>query len=91
MVLSSHVFYISFCALINSAMVIRSIIKIQVENLVLLPFCYNIKDGLVPMIGAGRRTRLALWDDPADDITGVIARSEKVAGTFEKVGKQTDQ
>lgn len=28
---------------------------------------------------------MALWDDPADDITGVIARSEKVAGTFEKV------
>ena len=36
-------------------------------------------------VGEGRRTRLALWDDPADDITGVIARSEKVAGTFEKV------
>ena len=36
-------------------------------------------------VGEGRRTRLALWDDPADDITGVIARSEKVASTFEKV------
>jgi len=35
--------------------------------------------------GDGRRTRLALWDDPADDITGVIARSEKIAGTFEKL------
>ena len=38
--------------------------------------------------GEGRRIRLALWDDPADDITGVIARSEKVAGTFEKVPVQ---
>lgn len=28
---------------------------------------------------------MVIWDDPADDVTGVIARSEKVAGTFEKV------
>ncbi|XP_067935815.1 L-proline trans-4-hydroxylase-like [Watersipora subatra] len=35
--------------------------------------------------GEGRRTRLALWDDPADDVTGAIARSEKVAGTFSKL------
>lgn len=35
--------------------------------------------------GEAGKTKLALWDDPADDITGVIARAEKVAGTFEKV------
>lgn len=40
---------------------------------------------VVHLLGQGRKTRLALWDDPADDITGVIARSEKVAGTFQKV------
>lgn len=45
---------------------------------------YKIKHK-VGILGAGRRTRLALWDDPADDVTGVIARSEKVAGTFQKV------
>jgi len=35
--------------------------------------------------GEGRKTRLALWDDPADDVTGVIARCQKVAGTFSQV------
>lgn len=35
--------------------------------------------------GRGKSMRMALWDDPSDDITGAIARAEKVAGTFEKV------
>jgi hypothetical protein len=35
--------------------------------------------------GAGRKTRVSLWNYPGDDVTGVVARAEKVAGTFEKV------
>lgn len=35
--------------------------------------------------GAGMRTKTVLWNQPGNDITGIIARSEKVAGTFEKV------
>ncbi len=35
--------------------------------------------------GAGKRTKVVLWNNPGNDITGVIARAEKVAGTFEKV------
>jgi len=36
-------------------------------------------------LGEGRSAKIALWEELADDITGVIARSEKVAGTFQKV------
>lgn len=35
--------------------------------------------------GAGRRTKAVLWNHPGNDITGVVARTEKVAGTFEKL------
>ena len=35
--------------------------------------------------GEGGRTKVCLWNQPGDDITGIIARSEKMAGTFEQV------
>ena len=35
--------------------------------------------------GEGGKARTVLWKHPGNDITGLIARSEKVAGTFEKV------
>ena len=35
--------------------------------------------------GAGRKSKVALWNQPGNDITGVIARAEKMAGTFEQV------
>ena len=34
--------------------------------------------------GEGGRTKVCLWNQPGNDITGVIARSNKMAGTFEK-------
>ena len=34
---------------------------------------------------SGRCNRMCLWNHPGDDITGMVARSEKVAGTMEKV------
>ena len=33
----------------------------------------------------GRKSKSVLWNQLANDVTGIIARSEKVAGTFEKV------
>ncbi|XP_013396827.1 uncharacterized protein LOC106163711 [Lingula anatina] len=35
--------------------------------------------------GEGRQTKTTLWNYPGDDITGIIGRSEKVAGTMEKL------
>lgn len=35
--------------------------------------------------GHGRQSRLCLWNHPGNDITGMLARCEKVAGTMEKV------
>ncbi|XP_003385392.2 PREDICTED: uncharacterized protein LOC100635181 [Amphimedon queenslandica] len=35
--------------------------------------------------GSGRVSRMALWKHPGKDISGMIARSEKVAGTMEKL------
>ena len=40
---------------------------------------YTREDGL------GRRAKVALWNHPGNDLTGIIARSQKLAGTFEKV------
>ncbi len=33
----------------------------------------------------GRRTCVSLWDHPGSDVTGYLARCEKVAGTMEQV------
>ncbi|XP_076455118.1 L-proline trans-4-hydroxylase-like [Babylonia areolata] len=35
--------------------------------------------------GANRKSRLCLWNQPGNDVTGMVARSEKVAGTCEKL------
>lgn len=35
--------------------------------------------------GMGRTAKIVLWNHPGNDITGTVARTEKVAGTFEKV------
>jgi ectoine hydroxylase-related dioxygenase (phytanoyl-CoA dioxygenase family) len=35
--------------------------------------------------GSGRISRMALWNHPGKDITGMVARAEKVAGTVEKL------
>ena len=38
--------------------------------------------------GEGGTVKVCLWNQPGDDITGIIARSEKMAGTFEQVINQ---
>lgn len=35
--------------------------------------------------GDGRASRLVIWSHPGDDVTGMVARSEKVAGICEKL------
>ena len=35
--------------------------------------------------GEGGTVKVCLWNQPGDDVTGIIARSEKMAGTFEQV------
>ena len=35
--------------------------------------------------GHGRSSRLCLWNHPGNDITGMVGRCEKVAGTTEQV------
>jgi len=47
--------------------------------------CHQLSSLYLMFPGEGRSAKIALWEELADDITGVIARSEKVAGTFQKV------
>ena len=35
--------------------------------------------------GQGRQAKVAMWKHPGNDITGIVARSHKFAGTMEKV------
>ena len=35
--------------------------------------------------GEGGMVKVCLWNQPGNDINGIIARSEKMAGTFEQV------
>jgi hypothetical protein len=35
--------------------------------------------------GAGKETYMVVWNHPGVDVTGMVARCEKVAGTCEKV------
>ena len=35
--------------------------------------------------GQGKAVTMALWSHPGSDVTGMVARCQKVAGTFEKV------
>ncbi|XP_064640082.1 L-proline trans-4-hydroxylase-like [Lineus longissimus] len=35
--------------------------------------------------GDGQKVKLSLWNEPGDDITGYLARSDKVAGTFDEL------
>ena len=35
--------------------------------------------------GDGRHVFMSCWNQPGDDVTGIVARTEKIVGTFEKV------
>jgi len=44
-----------------------------------------MKNSFAVADGQGRNSRLSLWNQPGDDITGMLARSEKVASSVEKL------
>ncbi|KAK7112252.1 L-proline trans-4-hydroxylase-like [Littorina saxatilis] len=46
---------------------------------VIKKYYYDMDDG------AERKSRMCLWNQPGNDVTGMVARSEKVAGTCEKL------
>ena len=46
---------------------------------------YDVDDG------HGKIVKMALWSHPGSDVTGMVARSHKVAGTFEKVAVWCNQ
>ena len=35
--------------------------------------------------GENRKSKVALWNHPGDDVTGMLARMERVAGTMQEV------
>lgn len=35
--------------------------------------------------GLNHKTKRVIWNEPGNDITGIVARSQKIAGTAEKV------
>ena len=45
----------------------------------ILKYAYAISDG------HGRNSRMCLWNHPGNDITGMVGRCEKVAGTMEQL------
>ena len=52
--------------------------------------CFVTADGVCKVThtrddGRGGNIRVALWNQPGNDVTGMVARSQKIAGTFEKV------
>lgn len=44
-----------------------------------------LQQSLAVADGSGRQSRLCLWNHPGSDVTGMVGRAEKVAGTMEQV------
>lgn len=62
------------------------------KNSVLIPLIrtpqtlfFRIFCGLQIPDGTGRECKMALWRHPGSDVTGMVARCEKVVDTSEKV------
>jgi len=53
--------------------------KKAVENDNFMSHGFGLSDG------DGKESRLVMWKHPGNDVTGIFARSEKIAGTCEKV------
>ena len=45
----------------------------------ILKYSYEVANG------QGRNSRASIWNHPGDDVTGMLARSEKVVTTSEEV------
>ncbi|XP_019630087.1 PREDICTED: uncharacterized protein LOC109474256 isoform X1 [Branchiostoma belcheri] len=72
----------------NGYILVRSLL--DQEEIKLLKDALESDEGLMRHAfcrddGEGGKSRLVLWNQPGNDITGVMARCEKVAGTMEKL------
>eukprot|EP00058_Branchiostoma_floridae_P027472 XP_002612963.1 hypothetical protein BRAFLDRAFT_74748 [Branchiostoma floridae] len=72
----------------NGYIIVRSLL--DSEEVKLLKDALESDEGIIRYAfgrddGEGGRSRMVLWNQPGNDITGVMARSEKVAGTMEKL------
>ncbi|XP_078662035.1 L-proline trans-4-hydroxylase-like isoform X2 [Branchiostoma floridae x Branchiostoma belcheri] len=72
----------------NGYIIVRSLL--DQEEIKLLKDALESDEGLMRHAfcrddGEGGKSRLVLWNQPGNDITGVMARCEKVAGTMEKL------
>ena len=47
--------------------------------------CAILPDQVADGSKEGRASRLSLWSHPGNDVTGMVARSQKVAGTCQEV------
>lgn len=54
-------------------------VKSAVEHERFMQYAFGLSDG------DGKESRLVMWRHPGNDVTGMLARSEKIAGTCEKV------
>ncbi|XP_011406309.2 PREDICTED: uncharacterized protein LOC100641267 [Amphimedon queenslandica] len=70
--------YIIVRSLLNRPEVVKLQASLESDS-ELLKHSYGRDDG------NGRISRMALWNHPGKDISGMIARSDKVAGTMEKL------
>ena len=53
--------------------------SLQIFNLYKTSLCNQVSDG------QGREAKVTIWGHPGNDVSGMVSRSEKVAGTCEKV------
>ncbi|XP_078580691.1 ectoine dioxygenase-like isoform X1 [Branchiostoma floridae x Branchiostoma japonicum] len=72
----------------NGYIIVRSLL--DSEEVKLLKDALESDEGIIRYAfgrddGEGGRSRMVLWNQPGNDITGVMARCEKVAGTMEKL------
>ncbi|XP_046376306.2 L-proline trans-4-hydroxylase-like [Haliotis rufescens] len=70
--------YIIIRGLLNTAE-LNKVKKALEENGEILKHSFGLSDG------NNRKSRLCVWSHPGSDITGMVSRSERVAGTVEKL------
>ncbi|XP_078581402.1 L-proline trans-4-hydroxylase-like isoform X2 [Branchiostoma floridae x Branchiostoma japonicum] len=72
----------------NGYIIVRSLF--DTEEVTLLKDALESDEGIIRYAfgrddGEGGKIRMVLWNQPGNDITGVMARCEKIAGTMEKL------
>ena len=76
---SSHISFDLFMYFIHDIIGRLKLSNFFFQIIILNVFVSKASDGL------GREAKLTVWSHPGNDVSGMVARSEKVAGTCEKV------